>query len=282
MTMRCFFLDGCVYIFVKYLQDGFTKWQTHAMSRSWHDDALLFFPGWLRLYRGKIFARWVYPYTNARDDMTTMRCFFRDGCVCIGVKYLQDGFTKWQTLAMTRRCVAFFSGWMRLYRGKIFAQSTESPILDAPFWSDNGVSFPYERKKIADSVLCICKMGLPLYKRTRWHDDDALLFFLDGCVCIGVKYLQDGFTKLQTHAMIRSWHDDALLFSGWLRWYRGKIFARWVYPYTNARDDTTMRCFFQDGCVGIEVKYLQDGFTPIQTHAMTRRCVAFFWTVAFV
>jgi hypothetical protein len=47
----------------------------------------------MRLYRGKIFARWVYKNTNARDDMTT---FLLDGCVCIGVKYLQDGFTKLQ------------------------------------------------------------------------------------------------------------------------------------------------------------------------------------------
>jgi hypothetical protein len=31
---------------------------------------------WMRLYRCKIFARWVYKHTNARDDMT-MRCFRR-------------------------------------------------------------------------------------------------------------------------------------------------------------------------------------------------------------
>ncbi len=41
---------------------------------------------------------------------------------------------------------------------------------------------------------------------------------------------------------------------------------------TNARDDTTMRCFFSDWCVWFFVKYLQDGFTKIQTHTMTRRC----------
>jgi hypothetical protein len=35
-------------------------------------------------------------------------------------------------------------------------QSTESPILDAPFWSDNGVSCPCERNKIGDSALCVC------------------------------------------------------------------------------------------------------------------------------
>jgi hypothetical protein len=32
-------------------------------------------------------------------------------------------------------------------------QITESPIFDAPFWSENGISCPYERNKIGDSVL---------------------------------------------------------------------------------------------------------------------------------
>jgi hypothetical protein len=32
-------------------------------------------------------------------------------------------------------------------------QSTESPIFDAPFWSENWVSCPHERNKIGDSVL---------------------------------------------------------------------------------------------------------------------------------
>jgi hypothetical protein len=63
------------------------------------DDAFLLV-GSMRLYRGKIVARWVYKDTNARDDMT-MRCFFLDGCVCIGVNYWQDGFTKIQLHAMT-------------------------------------------------------------------------------------------------------------------------------------------------------------------------------------
>ncbi len=44
--------------------------------------------GLVRLYIGKIFARWVYKNTNARNDMT-MRCFF---------------------------------GLVRWYRGKIFAR----------------------------------------------------------------------------------------------------------------------------------------------------------------
>jgi hypothetical protein len=32
MTMRCLVSDWCVCILVKYLQDGFTKIQTHAMT----------------------------------------------------------------------------------------------------------------------------------------------------------------------------------------------------------------------------------------------------------
>jgi hypothetical protein len=31
-------------------------------------------------------------------------------------------------------------------------QSTESPILDAPFWSENGVSCPHERNKIGTTI----------------------------------------------------------------------------------------------------------------------------------
>jgi hypothetical protein len=60
--------------------------------------------GLVRLYLSKLFARWVYKNTNARDDMT-MRCFFCFGlvrsrhsepCACILVNDLQDGFTKYK------------------------------------------------------------------------------------------------------------------------------------------------------------------------------------------
>ncbi len=85
------------------------------------------FSGLVRLYRGKIFARCVYPYTNARNDMTM-------------------------------RCVVF--GLVRLYRGKIFAR-----------W---------------------------VYKNTN----ACVALFSDWCVFIEVKYLQDGFTKIQTHALL--------------------------------------------------------------------------------
>ncbi len=59
---------------------------------------------------------------------------------------------------------------------------------------------------------------------------------------------------------------------------------RAIYGRRMGADDMTMRCFFfVDWCVCIGVKYLQDGFTTIQTHAMTRRCVALFlWIDAFV
>ena len=112
-------------------------------------------------------------------------------------------------------------------------------------------------------------MGLQKYKRAQWHDD-ALLFCSDGCACIFVKYLQDGFTIIQTHEMTRR----CVAFFKAMRLYLCKIFARWVYKNTNARNDATMRCFFVR-IVCIFVKYLQDGFTKIQTRSMTRRCVAF-------
>ncbi len=51
---------------------------------------------------------------------------------------------------------------------------------------------------------------------------------------------------------------------------------------TNAHDYTTMRCFVSDWFVWFFVKYLQDGFTKLQTHAMTRWCVAFFGLVRLV
>ncbi len=42
-----------------------------------HDDALLLF-GLVRLYRGKIFARWVYKDTNARAMTTEANKKLRD------------------------------------------------------------------------------------------------------------------------------------------------------------------------------------------------------------
>jgi len=77
--------------------------------------------GWMRLYLCKMFARWVYNNTNARDD-TTMRCFLF-GWMRL---YLCKMFARWvynNTNArddMTMRCFLF--GWMRLYLCKMFAR----------------------------------------------------------------------------------------------------------------------------------------------------------------
>ncbi len=60
-----------------------------------------------------------------------------------------------------------------------------------------------------------------------------------------------------------------------MRLYLCNIFARWVYKDTNARSYTMMRCFLSERCVCIFVKYLQDRFIKLQTHAVTRWCVAF-------
>ncbi len=122
MTWRCvaLFSDWCVCILIKYLQDGFTKIQTHAIRARNTRFRCLFFGqktgfrarmngiksgipcsarndmtmrcfvfGLMRLYRGKIFARWVCKNTNARD--ITLRCLLLERCVCIFVVYLQDG-----------------------------------------------------------------------------------------------------------------------------------------------------------------------------------------------
>jgi hypothetical protein len=74
-----------VFIFQN-LRSGSIKMGLHKYKRTqWHDDSFPFFVGLMRLYLCKLFARWVY---------------------------------KIQTHAMTRRCVAFVVGTMRLYRGK--------------------------------------------------------------------------------------------------------------------------------------------------------------------
>ncbi len=193
----------------------------------WNDDALLVV-GAMRLYFGKIFARWVYNNTNARNDMT-MRCS------------------------------------MRLYLGKIFArwaynQGTESPIFDASFWSENGVSCSHERHKIGDSVLC-----LQQYKRTQWQDDALLV--------VGAMRLYRGKIFARWVYNNTNARNDMTMRCS-MRLYLCKIFARWAYNNTNARNEMTMRCLLSERCVCIFVVYLQDGFTTIQTHAMTWRCVA--------
>ncbi len=83
--MRCFFSDWCVWFFVKYLQDGFTKYKRTRL----HDDALLFFSDW---------------------------------CVWFFVKYLQDGFTKYKRTRGHDDALLYF-GLVRLVLCKIFASS---------------------------------------------------------------------------------------------------------------------------------------------------------------
>jgi hypothetical protein len=75
--------------------------------------------------------------------MLSMRvCFF-----CIAS---QDCIVSMQCGSCSRR---FVFNAVRVQGGSCSRQSTESPILDAPFLSENGVSCPHERNKIGDSVL---------------------------------------------------------------------------------------------------------------------------------
>ncbi len=167
MTRRCVaFLFGLVRL---YLCKIFARWVYKNYKRTrWHDQNT----------ESQILFRSCgheTPFSDQKGHQksgifraldTTMRCFlfglvafYSDSCVCIFVKCLQDGFTKIQTHAMTRRCVAFLFGFVRLYLCKVFAR------------------WVYKN-----------------YKRTRWHED-ALLFYSDSCVCIFVKYLKMGLQK---------------------------------------------------------------------------------------
>ncbi len=177
--------------------------------------------------------------TNASKWHDDALLLLSDWCVCIEVKYLQYGLTKYK-------------------RTQWHDQSTESPIFDAPFWSENGVSCPqcgHERNKIGDSVLWTRR-----------------------CACIFVKYLQDGFTKYKR----TQWHADALLFVGTMRVFLSKLFPRWVYKIqTHAM---TRRCvaFVVDWCVCIEVNYLQDGFTKYKRTRWHDDALLLLWIDAFV
>ncbi len=123
----------------------------------------------------------------------------------------------------------------------------------------------------------ICKMGLQQYKRTRWHQTPKSP--IENAHTGRKRRLNASTINLESRISGTGWHDDAehgipdfisfmrarhpvfwpkkgiknrgfralwrcvALFFGLVRLYRGKIFARWVYNNTNARDDTTMRCF---------------------------------------
>ncbi len=181
------------------------------------------------------FVKFYYKNTNARDDMT-MRWFFSDWCVWFFVKFYYKNTNARDDTTMRW----FFSDWCVWFRAR-------NPRFLMPHFGQK-TGFRARMNEIKSGIPCsglvlckiICKMGLQKYKRTRWHDD--ALLFSDWCVCIGVNYLQDGFTKIQTHAM--TWRCVAFVF-GLVRLVLGKIlFARWVYKNTNARNDMTMRCFF--------------------------------------
>jgi hypothetical protein len=173
------------------------------------------FFGLVRLYIGKIFARWVYPYTNARNDMT-MRCVF-------GLVRLYRGkiFARWayhNTNArndMTMRC---FFGLVRLYIGKIFAR-----------WV-----YPYTNAR--NDMTRRCFFGLVCKIFARWvypYTNACFAFF--------------GLVRLYRGKIFARWvypytnaRNDMTrrCFFGLVRLYRGKIFARWVYKNTNARNQT--------------------------------------------
>jgi hypothetical protein len=119
--------------FVKQLQDGLTK--THARNQSTESPILFRSYGheipfsdqkWASKIGDSVLCTQLHA--DALPFFGLMRLYF--------VKQLHDGLTKTHARNdMPMRC-------------------TESPILDALFWSENGVSCPRERNKIGDSVLC--------------------------------------------------------------------------------------------------------------------------------
>ncbi len=198
--------------------------------------------------------------TQWHDDDALL--FLSDWCVCIGVKYLQDGFTKFVKYLQDGFTKMQTHQWSepKLRDFGPLLKEWWTAYVSTQIWVSSHASYKSFCKIFARWV----------YKNTNACDDMTFVVRVssDWCVCIGVKYWQDGFTPIQTHAM--TWWWCVAFFFGLVRLYRGKIFARWVYPYTNARDDMTMmRCFFSDWCVCIGVKYLQDGFSKIKNHPKT-------------
>jgi hypothetical protein len=226
--------------------------------------------GLVRLYRGKIFARWAYKNTNARNDIsprnprfpiyrvclqTKFRArvsnfksgisgsewhddaliFVSDWSVCILVKYLQDGFTKMQTHAMSR--------------GPVWRLTGEQKLRD--------FRTPYLRRPI--EYMSLHRSG------QMWRLSLNHLQSLENDFKTIATFGQNGVvTSTQLVSLSRGFWNRAII--------RRNLWA-----------PMTRRCVaFSDWCVCIEVKYLQDGFTPIQTHAMTWRCVAYFRIGAFV
>jgi len=116
---------------------------------------------------------WVCFFVNTSLQLCNI-VLFSDGCVCIFVKSLQDGFNNTNArdgMTMIWRCVAFSKQCVWIFVQ--YLQDGFTIIQTHVMW---------------------------------WHDD--ALRFSDGCVCIFVKSLQDG---LQTHAMAWRIIDDALV-----------------------------------------------------------------------
>jgi hypothetical protein len=123
---------------------------------------------------------------------------------CVSFVVYCKPFTKEEPSTDEQRIAIMNS--MRVCVCVCFIQSTESPILEAPFWSENGVSCPRERNKIGDSALCshcvcvrfFCSRLQTFYKRRafnrwathRYNEPNA-------CVCVCVSFVVDckPFTK---------------------------------------------------------------------------------------
>jgi hypothetical protein len=225
-VMRCS-LEFDALHFVKYLHKMGLPKHTHLIEMTWCDALISLV--WCLVFC-KIFARWVYINTRMRWRWQQ--------CVAVGVdalffvKYLQDGFTS------THARDEDDSDALR----SDLMQSTESPILDASFWSENGVSCSHERNKIGDAVLWFdalhfCKIFARwVYLNTRMRTEHGIPDFW----CIiwsenGVSCPQCGHerNKIGDSVLYMRWHEmamrsslslecDAVVFC--------KIFARWVYP----------------------------------------------------
>ncbi len=94
-------------------------------------------------------------------------------------------------------------------------QSAESPIFDAPFWSENGVSCPHERNKIGDSVLwlracCFVRAILQIcYKRTKHSIERATHRRVISCVWFCKTHLANMLQNIK-HSIERATHHRVI------------------------------------------------------------------------
>ncbi len=104
--------------------------------------------------------RVIAKFTQTRQSELNSELMVETACFCICKRY---------TFVFVKVCKL-------LTKTHALEQSTESPILDAPFWSENGVSCPCERNKIGDSVLCIGDNTAVRCVAIGWLIDDAFVF----------------------------------------------------------------------------------------------------------